>query len=198
MKAIIVILILLLIVMPGCSGTFQRTGEEKSGAQKSGRWETSPLDLPEDNTIVPQKYPIPNSTDTASNVAGRRDSTAELSHPPGAYESYRIQIFNSKTYGPAVRETNIAREIFDQKIWLDYEVPYYKVRVGDFPNRRKAEEYLPKVKSAGYSAAWVVRVNINLQTLEDNISQTAPPIDSIDNEQPSTEPGDDSTSHPPR
>ncbi|SYZ73104.1 hypothetical protein TRIP_C21219 [Candidatus Zixiibacteriota bacterium] len=197
MRVIFIWAVMIFAVMPGCGGSFQRPQEEKEPTQKLSRPDTNPLDLPEDNTVVPQKYPMPHRADSASAHRDRKGSAVDSIPMPGTYESYRIQIFNSKTYGPAVREMNIAREIFDQKIWLDYEVPYYKVRVGDFADRRAAEDYLPKVKSAGYNAAWVVRVNVNLQTLEESRDETPAQVDSLEQIKPSMEPSNDSTSNPP-
>ena len=185
---------LVIILLLGCGGTFKRQGQDEAKTPAFTSSGGDPLELPEDLTVVPQQYPITRKIDSASVDSGKKGNRTEQALPSGSYESYRIQLYTSKTYGPAVRELNVAREIFDQKVWLDYDVPYYKVRVGDFSNRKKAEDYLPHAKEAGYSSAWVVRVNVNIQTLDESI----PTIDSLSNAKPSTEPGNDSTARPPR
>ena len=48
-------------------------------------------------------------------------------------------------------------------MYLDYEVPYYKVRVGSFGSREEAEEYQQRAKAAGYRNAWVVMVNLGVK-----------------------------------
>jgi len=45
-------------------------------------------------------------------------------------------------------------------------VPYYKLRVGDFPDREAAEKYVPAAVEAGYKNAWVVKVNVGMRRLE--------------------------------
>jgi hypothetical protein len=124
---------------------------------------------------VPKEYPLNPPKDSAkipeSFKAHQRyykDSTS------GPSEVYRIQIYNSNTYGPALRELGIAKEVFDGNTWFDYEVPYYKVRLGNFLTREEAEQYLPTVREAGYPEAWVVRVNVNIKTLDEPVFQPIP------------------------
>lgn len=167
--------LLLFMFALGCGGNFGRQGEEKgSGA---ARWPSNayPLDMPEDLAIVPKEYPLDHGKDSArvpesfrAHQRYYKDSTI------GPSEVYRIQIYNSNTYGPALRELGVAKEVFDGNTWLDYEVPYYKVRLGNFLTREEAEQYLPTVREAGYPEAWVVRVNTNIQTLDEPVSQPIP------------------------
>ena len=48
-------------------------------------------------------------------------------------------------------------------MYVDYEVPNYKVRVGNFVDRNAAEDYQQRVRAAGYGNAWVVMVNIGIR-----------------------------------
>lgn len=167
MKTILTaVLLLSLTVAAGCGGVRLAKGKDDKGKARFSP-ETYPLNIPEDLTIVPALYPLP----TPDSAPGQLLPPAhqQLSRPDTAttpLELYRVQIFTSRTYGPAVREQSIASEIFDKKVALDYEVPYYKVRLGDFDNRRQAEDYLFIAKDAGYDSAWVVRVTMNVQNLE--------------------------------
>lgn len=78
-----------------------------------------------------------------------------------AYDTYRIQLFNSRVFTDAALEQTIAQEIFDYHASLDYEVPYFKVRLGDFADFKVAERYLREyVKPAGYPSSWVARVRV--------------------------------------
>lgn len=178
-------LALVLMMLAGCGGSFDRPRDEEKIKQKpQPEMAYEPLGMPEDYKIIPAEYPLiavaDSVTDSGSIAADLIiDSTMSNSD---SHESYRIQIFTSNTYGPAARELNIAREVFDQKVHLDYEVPYYKVRVGDFAHREEAEKYLPAAKEAGYGTAWVVKVTINIETLEDIYEKDnfPPLIDSAD------------------
>ncbi|MCH9032759.1 MAG: hypothetical protein IIB00_10960 [candidate division Zixibacteria bacterium] len=76
-----------------------------------------------------------------------------------AYDVYQAQLFNSTIYSESFLERRIAEEIFDEPVFLDYEAPYFKVRLGEFRKKREAENYLRQiVKRSGYNDAWVLRV----------------------------------------
>ena len=132
-----------------------------------------PLSLPRDREIVPQMYPqggeIQGSeqvvVDSSQNIHKRLASTTvEIEQTDTAYgQAFRVQLATSKVYGEARREVRVAEEIFDRPVYLDYEVPYYKVRVGSFRSRDDAEEYQQRARTAGYDNAWVVLVNIDIK-----------------------------------
>jgi SPOR domain len=190
--------IILLGIFPGCSGTFHRPVEKEISRPSSPVKSPYPLGLDNDTLNIPAHYPLSAGNDTAF---GQEYVLADRSGSPSgiradAYESYRIQLYTSKLYGPASKELNIAREVFDQKVWMDYEVPYYKIRVGDFSSRDEAEKYLPTVREAGYESAWVVRVNANIKTLDEPAATELPMTDSAAGAKPGTEPTDDSTLYP--
>lgn len=129
-----------------------------------------PLELPRDREIIPVKHPV------AGDVAGRvalieadKDTTFQPTViVPGdidslASQAFRVQLLTSQVYGEAKSAVRVAEEIFDRPVFLDYEVPYYKVRVGNFGNRDKAEEYRLRAEAAGYTDAWVVAVTVNVK-----------------------------------
>lgn len=140
----------------------------------------NPLDLPEDKEIIPRLHPktaaifSTNSTDTAN-----ADSLALAAGEPAVIErplnlgidelnnqTFRVQIGATELFGEARREKMIAEEVFDLPVYLDYEVPYYKLRVGSFADRRSAEQYLQKAKIAGYKTAWVVAVRVRVKEVD--------------------------------
>jgi hypothetical protein len=158
--------------------TKDSTDEEAAETQEKQKDDVNPLSMFEDFEIVPEKYPLIALIDTTMNTGGDdinliNDSAKTIT---GMYETYRIQLFTSKTYGPAAREREIATEVFDKDIYLDYEVPYYKVRAGDFYTSTEAEVYLPAAVEAGYKNAWVVKVTINVQKLEELYDENIPPL----------------------
>lgn len=135
-----------------------------------------PLELGRDREVVPQKYP------RTGEIAGKQaiveadpqddaDSSGSIVvKPPLEIDSlnnqvYRVQIFTSRVYGDARKAARVAEEIFDQVVYVDYQVPNYKVRVGSFADRDGAEVYQQKVRAAGYSSAWVVSMSIGVKEL---------------------------------
>ena len=132
-----------------------------------------PLDLPRDKQIVPKAHPqtraiegrgalvdvVPEVTDSVQGPVTQVPASADTLNG----QAYRVQLFTSKVFGDARQEVAVAQEIFDRPVYLDYEVPYYKVRVGSFGSRDEAEEYQQRAKAAGYRNAWVVMVNLGVK-----------------------------------
>jgi hypothetical protein len=55
-----------------------------------------------------------------------------------------------------------ARERFDEPVYLEYDAPYYKVRVGDCPTEEQGDELLKVSRRLGYPDAWLVRTIISV------------------------------------
>ena len=186
--SIVFLLFIVITVVPASGGTFRREADEKKSPKLPNGMDIYPLELAEDTIVIPNKYPIIMMVETKKDgyknapIAVSADSAGQIG------ESYRVQLFTSKLYGPAMKEFNVAREIFDQKIWMDYEVPYYKIRIGDFGTRDKAEAFLRVVKGAGYDVAWVVRVNANVRSLEEHFRISRPADDTTGATAPKLEP----------
>lgn len=98
---------------------------------------------------------------------GQREETSaveDLTGPerPGVARGYRVQIFLSDDLRDASRVMAEARERFEQEVYLEYDAPYYKVRVGDSPTEWQGEELLRVARRLGYPDAWLVRTIISL------------------------------------
>jgi hypothetical protein len=133
-----------------------------------------PLEFERDREVIPDEYPQSGA------ITGRRSDTGgetDEGDGPGveygnvldridtlANQTFRVQLFTSKLYGKAQRARTIAEEIFDRPVFVDYEVPYFKVRVGSFFDRDQAEDYQQRARAAGYDNAWVVMVNLGTRT----------------------------------
>jgi hypothetical protein len=171
MKRFTFFIVTVMLLSASCALRQQTQVEPEPEKQKAAQETYDPLSLPEDRVIVPEKYPV--------EVALAPESTDSLIAPPGPdllatereedtttpKEVYRVQIFTSRMYAEARREQAVAEEIFNFPVHLDYEVPYYKLRVGEFKTREEAEEALPEIKTIGYHAAWVARVVTNVQEI---------------------------------
>ncbi len=196
----ICVLICILIIV-GCkpksqvvtSETHQK--ETLHNSEKSNKLNL--LDLPADRKVIPLEHPKngiisgsaliieaePVKSDTIfqliENIPNEIDSLNSL--------AYRVQIFSSKKFGESRQAKLVAEEIFDRPVFLDYEVPYYKIRVGNFSNRDKAEEYQQRVKSSGYKNAWVVVVIVDVKETSPLYDELLIPqtIDSLTNQEES-------------
>jgi hypothetical protein len=72
-------------------------------------------------------------------------------------QGFRIQLFSSSNIDEATAIKNDAAPKFiSDSIYVVFDAPVYKVRVGDFINRYEANQRLPEFVAQGYRDAWVV------------------------------------------
>ncbi len=158
----------------GCSLPGPVTQEEPQPSEETDNElaRFDPLELPGDREIIPKKYPMAAELQLGNPAAAEmepdRERFPDVSDVPAEIDSlssqaFCIQLFTSKLFGEARHERQIAEEIFDRPVQVDYEVPYYKVRVGRFADRDGAEEYLQRARTAGYTEAWIVVTNVDIR-----------------------------------
>ena len=72
-------------------------------------------------------------------------------------QGYRIQIFSSPNMDEATAAKNLAVEkCVGDSIYVVFDAPVYKVRIGDFVNRYEANLRLPEFIEKGFRDPWVV------------------------------------------
>jgi len=76
---------------------------------------------------------------------------------------FRVQIFASSTEKGAQKVAQDAKSAFTEAVYVDYEVPYYKVRIGDCLTRGEARELRKRAIQLGYRGAFIVETEINLR-----------------------------------
>ena len=97
---------------------------------------------------------------TSFDIVLKKDSTQLIS------EGYRVQILATRYYEYADSiAISISNRITDS-VYVEYETPNYKVRVGDFINRDAAEFLQQELFNLGYKSAWILRSRITAQRAE--------------------------------
>ena len=76
-------------------------------------------------------------------------------------EGYRVQVLATRERFKAEKLQSDLEELFEYKIYVIFEAPNYKVRIGDFIDRQKAEKFRKKLSGNGYSSAWIIRTKID-------------------------------------
>ncbi len=72
-------------------------------------------------------------------------------------QGFRIQIFSSSSIDEATQaRTNALVQFPSDSIYIVYDPPVYKVRVGDFITRYEADQRMPAFVEKGYKDAWIV------------------------------------------
>ena len=71
---------------------------------------------------------------------------------------FRVQVFASKSFDEAQEFALEIESLFPKGVFVEYQAPYYKVRVGEFYDSDEGEYFLEDVKRLGFRNAWLVRV----------------------------------------
>ena len=81
----------------------------------------------------------------------------------GTVDGYRVMVIVTDNMEEAnsVRE-DISSQISRKEVYISFEPPFYKVKVGDFTNIAEANDLKFKLNQLGYTAAKVVQETVNL------------------------------------
>ena len=75
-------------------------------------------------------------------------------------EGFRVQILATKELAKAEKLQKNLLNILNQNIYIVFDAPNYKVRVGDFIDRNKAEDFRQNILNKGYSSSWIIRTRV--------------------------------------
>ena len=108
----------------------------------------------------PQNFPkvvLPSFTTEEIAETDTLDSTSYL------VKGYRVQIVISQNVNELEVIQDKLMQSVDKKIYIIFELPNYKLRVGNFLNRKEAESFQKKIVRLGYRTAWVVPTMIEME-----------------------------------
>ncbi|MFA6468087.1 MAG: SPOR domain-containing protein [Bacteroidota bacterium] len=107
----------------------------------------------------------PSFYDTEVYLFKRNDSTKTngrsidqlTAAPPETLQGFRIQLLATNNFDEA-NTTRNALTLANHDLWiyLVFEAPTYKIRVGDFVNRAEAKPLLQMFQEQGFRKAWIV------------------------------------------
>ncbi|MEC5148347.1 SPOR domain-containing protein [Chitinophaga sp. 212800010-3] len=76
---------------------------------------------------------------------------------------FRVQVISTNKRGDASEAKAKVMQLFpDYRTYLDYQAPYFKVRVGDFKSREEASELRDKLSDMFSGGVFVVPAIINV------------------------------------
>lgn len=84
------------------------------------------------------------------------DTIAATEEGPRQVSGFRVQIFAGADEQSARLVEEEARFEFSTRVYLGYDPPNYKVRLGDFTDRDEANKVRREAYRKGYRDAWVV------------------------------------------
>ena len=160
-KQLFVGILLLVTVVEGCTSSkpFQAEEKQKYEQPKEKKLQLSeyeatlnPVDFDREIKIVQTARSDEQKQQVALEIP--KDSMVVQEE---VVQGFRIQIFSSSNVDEATVMKNLALEKFvGDSIYVVYDAPVYKVRVGDFVNRYEANQRLPEFVQKGYQDAWIV------------------------------------------
>ena len=80
-------------------------------------------------------------------------------------EGYRVQILVTRNSHSADSIRAVLSDEIDEDVYITYEVPYYKIRVGNCVDRKQAEELQQRLAELGYTSAWIIRTRVKAPEL---------------------------------
>jgi len=126
-----------------------------------------PVEFADDGLLIPRQNTIRKPViagEEIESVSINADTTiVEEEFEEQERQGYRVQIFSTIDNATAKEVEQQASMQFSESVYVTYDPPYYKVRVGDCLERDDADNIRQKAISIGYRDAWVVRDKINLK-----------------------------------
>ncbi len=150
--------ILFLLIAAGCGGAdniYQTERKRSSIEEFLGQYES---------TFDPARY-APRIDSIRRDVEQERATLESASvvsiAAPETIPGFRVQaLFTGDIDQANHTKDTLTTLLPDDWVYLVYEAPYYRVRVGNYTERTAANQMVKKLVSLGYSDAWVVRDNI--------------------------------------
>ena len=101
------------------------------------------------------KVVSPFSLDTRElKLAGNSDSSQII------IEGFRVQVLATSSQENADRLRDELAIEYGKDIYIVFEAPNYKVRIGNFIDRRLAEKLRLELINKGYPSSWIIRTRI--------------------------------------
>ena len=149
-RSVILLLLLLSFGVCACAGT---------GASKRGQQEPfDPMTIQDDDIL--QEYPYPEAPGsvlspptTGPEASGETTPPQQLVPPPAddqQVQGYRVQILMSQDRAEAEEMKTKASASFRARVYVDFEPPWYKVRVGDYETEDDARGMLEEINERSY------------------------------------------------
>jgi hypothetical protein len=167
------VVINLLLFLQACSASTDTRYEEENGQTVKGTKDTV-VTIQEDFDITPYRMQIDiEESDTESETITdvwyqyellQHDSISGVNGKIiGTVDGYRVMVLVTDNMEEAnsVRD-EVGTKIFRRELYISFEPPFYKVKIGDFTSITKANELKFKLSQLGYTHARVVQETVNL------------------------------------
>jgi hypothetical protein len=139
------------ISLLGCSSSKEEAKEKESLDEFLARYE---------KTFDPSKYKVPlNLEEISSNkkVITSPFDSFYISSLPETLAGFRAQVMFTQDIDQAIQMRDSLNVILENDwVYIVFDSPYYKVRVGNFLDRPSANKMVRLLSEKGFKDAWVV------------------------------------------
>jgi hypothetical protein len=96
------------------------------------------------------------------------NKVAAYKNSRGEYKGFRIMILNTTNREAAYKaRADILRNFPDQTVYMGYQSPYYKVKMGDFLKRADADKFRKDISPVFNQNTFIIQDIINLSPEEE-------------------------------
>ena len=75
-------------------------------------------------------------------------------------EGFRVQVISTQDIEEANRLFTQLSIMFEGAVYIIFDSPYYKLRIGNFLSRSTAEQARKRITALGYKSAWIIRTQV--------------------------------------
>ena len=143
---------LIILLLGGCLPPSET--ERPVDPRTAGEKDFDPLSLEDTSYLVVKPGPKKAG-------AEEKEEEERAKRRAGRGTSYKVQVFATTFLAEAEEFAQRVRKRVEEEVYIQYESPLYKVRVGNCSTEEEARILLQRISQAGFPHPWIVRVPIN-------------------------------------
>ena len=156
-------LVLIVLTLAGC-GSSKKVNpvlDDNPSPVSAGMLDESfdPLSLGDEDVRFPE-----GGTVSAGEMSSAGDTPPPANTSRRMVDGFRIQLFAAKDIERVTVEKKEAEFLFLQDgvgVYIEFDSPMYKLRIGDCVDREAANQLRELAKSRGYASAWIVKTKVS-------------------------------------
>ena len=172
MIKIFLILTILIYLVSCASSSKIQTGTDSGDRKPSGKYDESfdPMTLDDDDIVINKEENDSQIKQPEEKTSIDQDTKKVVMHE---VKGYRVQILATQGIEAATLQQQKAVDRFSDhgyKVYLIYEAPLYRLRIGDAITRKDADIIRDLAKERGYDEAFIVRSKVMAPESKDTSS----------------------------
>lgn len=162
---VFMVLIATIFIAAGCTSSKAVSTPERVAEPESNKIDESfdPVMLQDEDIEFPaSKTPVQSGENLP--LGEGSDTQLPVVVENKLVEGFRVQLFATQDIEKATLEKKEAEFSFAEDqipVYIEFDSPMYKVRIGDCTTRDEAEQLRELARRKGYSTSWIVKTKVN-------------------------------------